>query len=191
MRTRDDLVAWLGALLDGLGLQSTALYGHSYGAWIALAYALAAPDRVRHLVLLDPTCCFTGFAKSYLLRALPMLVHPTPRSRRAFLAWEAGGGPRPDPEMCGLLEAVADFPSSRPVTTRRFAAAELRGLGGVSSLVLFAERSRAHSVLRAADAARRMLPGARIETLSGVGHHALPAVRPPGTDALVATFLTT
>jgi pimeloyl-ACP methyl ester carboxylesterase len=190
IRTRGDLVAWLGALLDGLGLESTALYGHSYGSWIALMYALAVPARVRHLVLLDPTGCFTGFAKGYLLRALPMLLHPTPRSRRTFLAWEARGGPRPDAETRRLLEAAAAFPTSRPVVTRPPDAAVLRARAGLPTLVLLAGRSRAHHVDRVADAARGALPGVRIETLSGVGHHALPAVRPPGTDALVTTFLT-
>ena len=31
----DDMVAWLDTVLDGLGLPTTQLGGHSYGAWIA------------------------------------------------------------------------------------------------------------------------------------------------------------
>jgi len=42
------------ALLDELGLERYALVGASYGGWVALQVATAAPDRVERLVLLDP-----------------------------------------------------------------------------------------------------------------------------------------
>jgi lipase len=40
-------------VLDHLGLESAVLAGHSMGGFVALATALAFPDRVRALVLLD------------------------------------------------------------------------------------------------------------------------------------------
>jgi len=40
-------------VLDHLGLENVVLVGHSMGAFVALATALAFPDRVRALVLLD------------------------------------------------------------------------------------------------------------------------------------------
>ena len=42
------------ALLDELGLERYALVGASYGGWVALQVATAAPDRVERLVLIDP-----------------------------------------------------------------------------------------------------------------------------------------
>jgi len=42
------------ALLDALGLESSHLVGSSYGAYVALACALRAPDRARSLVLAEP-----------------------------------------------------------------------------------------------------------------------------------------
>ncbi|MET0865559.1 MAG: alpha/beta fold hydrolase, partial [Nakamurella sp.] len=42
----DDMVAWVDTVLDGLGLSTTQLGGHSYGAWIAHEYALRRPGRV-------------------------------------------------------------------------------------------------------------------------------------------------
>ena len=41
------------ALLDKLGVRSAAVVGHSWGASVALAVALAAPERVSKLVLYD------------------------------------------------------------------------------------------------------------------------------------------
>ncbi|MFE2422276.1 alpha/beta fold hydrolase [Streptomyces hokutonensis] len=91
-RTPADLMTWLDAVFDGLGVTSAAdLSGHSCGGWIALHHALHAPDRIRRLFLLDPTQCFAGFETAYLLHALPMLLRPTPRRVPAFLEWETGG----------------------------------------------------------------------------------------------------
>ena len=50
IRTATDYVAWLTATLDGLGLGRISLLGMSFGGWVALKYAVAASDRVRHLV---------------------------------------------------------------------------------------------------------------------------------------------
>lgn len=44
----------LDALRDHLGPERTALLGHSWGAVVAMAYAVRHPERVSHLVLLNP-----------------------------------------------------------------------------------------------------------------------------------------
>jgi len=43
--TPEDLVAYLDTVLDGLAVDRVELCGHSFGAWIALTYALARPSR--------------------------------------------------------------------------------------------------------------------------------------------------
>ncbi|MEU3875905.1 MULTISPECIES: alpha/beta fold hydrolase [Streptomyces] len=91
LRTPRDLREWLDAALDGLGLPAAALCGHSYGGWVAAAYALHAPQRVQRLALLDPTQVFGGYRPGYLLRVLPMLLRPTERRVGAFLDWESAG----------------------------------------------------------------------------------------------------
>jgi len=49
-----DFVSWLSATLDGLELDRVFLVGMSFGGWLALNYTVAAPQRVRRLVLLSP-----------------------------------------------------------------------------------------------------------------------------------------
>ncbi|MFD8637481.1 alpha/beta fold hydrolase [Streptomyces sp. NPDC059656] len=170
-----DLVDWLDAVLDGLGPGGpVTLAGHSYGAWIAAHYAAARPDRLGRLVLVDPTRVFTGLRLGYVLRALPMLVRPTPRRIRSFLAWETGGAV-PAADWLRLQDEVAGFPVARPVTGPR---PEPAGLAELPVRVLFAERARCHDAARAARAARLALPGARIDVLPGVSHHALPLTAP-------------
>lgn len=46
-------VGFVTALLDGLGIERCALAGNSFGGWIAWETALAAPDRVAALILVD------------------------------------------------------------------------------------------------------------------------------------------
>ena len=68
--------AWLDELLGKLGITAAAIAAHSYGAWLALRYALHAPRRVSKLTLIDPTTSFARLSPRYLMHALPALVRP-------------------------------------------------------------------------------------------------------------------
>src|SRR6266508_5970951 len=105
MRTRDDLMAWLEAVLDGLGVDLVRLCGHSYGAWQALSYTLRHPERVSRLALLDPTDCFAGLGLRYRLRAVRLLVRPSPDRIAAFLRWETGGAALDPGRLAGRSRA--------------------------------------------------------------------------------------
>lgn len=118
-RTPDDLADWLDAVLDGLAPRGpVTLAGHSYGAWIAAHHAARRPARLGRLVLLDPTQVFAGLRPGYVLRALPVLVRPTPERIRSFLAWETRGATL-DPAWLRLQDETARFPTARPVTGPR------------------------------------------------------------------------
>src|SRR5262249_14500176 len=54
IRAAADYVAWLTATLDGLSLGRVTLAGQSFGGWLAMKYAVAAPERIDRLVLLSP-----------------------------------------------------------------------------------------------------------------------------------------
>ncbi|MEU6174832.1 alpha/beta fold hydrolase [Streptantibioticus parmotrematis] len=186
VRGVDDLTGWLDALTEGLGLRSLTLGGHSYGGWIALHYALRAPrGRVERLVLIDPTQCFAGFRPGYLARAVPMLLRPTPRRVRSFLAWETRGAAL-DPGWLRLQEAAAGFPSARPATGPRPKAEGFRA----PTLVVLAGRGRVQDPVRAARGATRALPHAEVVTLPDATHHTLPHHTPAALDEAVSRFLT-
>ncbi|MFI7092002.1 alpha/beta fold hydrolase, partial [Streptomyces lydicus] len=44
VRRPADLSDWLDGVLDGLGLASAALLGHSYGGWVALCHAVHSAE---------------------------------------------------------------------------------------------------------------------------------------------------
>ncbi|MEU0674624.1 alpha/beta hydrolase [Streptomyces sp. NPDC006172] len=183
-KNTDDLTAWLDALLDGLGLDRTHVCGHSYGAWLAVRYALHAPQRVDRLALVDPTQVFAGFRLHYLLRALPTLLRPTEARARAFLAWETAGT-HPDETWQRLYALAATVPDRKFVTGGRPRAEGLR----MPVLVVLGERSRAHDVAKAADRARRTLPQGEVTLLPGATHHSLPLTDPQRLNDLLTAFL--
>lgn len=187
LRGTADLMAWLDTLFDGLGLNGAHLCGHSYGAWIALNYALHAPERLGRLVLLDPTNCFVGMSPRYLMRGLPMLLKPTVRRIRAFHRWETGRDPE-DPVWQAFLDSTATARRSKVLAMRRPGPQDLRACT-VPTLVLLAEHSRVHDAQRAAAAARRLLPEAAVTTLPDASHHSIPTERPGELNRLVVQFL--
>ncbi|MFC7307114.1 alpha/beta fold hydrolase [Streptomyces monticola] len=187
LRGPGDLMAWLDALFDGLGLDGAHLCGHSYGAWIALTYALHAPHRLGRIALLDPTNCFAGMSFRYLARALPMLLKPTSERWRAFHRWETGRMPE-DPVWQAFLDSAATARRSKVVAMRRPRSRDLRACA-VPALVLLAGHSRVHNVRRAAAAARRLLPEADIAVLPNATHHTLPTEQPAELNRLLTRFL--
>ncbi len=76
IRNAADYAAWLTATLDGLHLDRISLVGMSYGGWLALNFAIAAPGRVRRLVLLSPGGGFVPMARQFGLRGHADAVVP-------------------------------------------------------------------------------------------------------------------
>ncbi|MGA6168540.1 alpha/beta fold hydrolase [Amycolatopsis magusensis] len=170
-RRPGDLLDWLDSVFRHFRLSGAGLCGHSYGAWLALSYALRAPARVGKLALLDPTRCFAGFRVGYLLRALPSLLRPSVARERSLLDWELAGAPV-DPDWLELVALGAGFPSSKIVAGERPRSPRPR----MPVLLVLAGRSRAHDARKVEANARAALgPGSlTVVTLPEATHHSLP-----------------
>jgi len=87
IRNEQDYAAWLSTTLDGLHLDRIDLVGMSYGGWLALNFAIAAPERVRRLVLLSPGGGFHPMAGQFSLRGMLMFLFPTRWTVNSFMRW--------------------------------------------------------------------------------------------------------
>jgi pimeloyl-ACP methyl ester carboxylesterase len=87
IRHAADYAVWLTATLDGLQLDRIRLVGMSYGAWLALNFALALPERVQRLVLLSPGGGFVPMARQFGLRGMLMVSFPTRFTVNSFMRW--------------------------------------------------------------------------------------------------------
>ena len=173
VRATADLTDWLDQLLDALSVPRAAVIGHSYGAYLAVQYALHAPGRVSRLVLLDPTDTFAPLGLGYRLRAVPALARPSGAGMRRFLAWETRGLPV-DETWLDVVAAGQDLGRAKIVMPRRPRADQITGLD-VPVLVIVAGRSRAHDPSRIIARARELLPEATTATLDRATHHTIPA----------------
>ncbi|MEU8225226.1 alpha/beta fold hydrolase [Kribbella sp. NPDC048915] len=182
-RTPADLHIWLSGVLTGLGVEHGALVGHSYGAWVALTYAIAHPERVRRLALLDPTDCYLGLRVPYVARALPSLLRPSAGRVQSFLRWETQGVTL-DPLVLELAGLAAVEPAPPVVRPKRPTAGELRPL---APLVFVANRSKCHNTARLTRRITTLSPNATVVPLRTATHHSLPTLH---TSDLLPPLLT-
>jgi pimeloyl-ACP methyl ester carboxylesterase len=188
LRTAADLAGWLDQVLDWLGVERAALAGHSYGAWLALRYALHVPARVRRLVLLEPTSCLAPLSLAYRLRSIPLLARPSAERARRLFAWETRGRPL-DPEWLAVATAGAALGRLKIVLPAVPKPEELARLA-LPVLVVVASRSRAHDPVLVARRASARLPEVTVETLAGAAHHTIPTEDAGQLTGYIAGFLT-
>ncbi|MBY4212726.1 alpha/beta fold hydrolase [Rhodococcus fascians] len=168
-----ELLNWLSAVLDSLDLPTAALCGHSYGAMIALAFALRNENRVDALTLLDPNSCFGSMSPRYLLHALPILLSPNENRQRRFVEWETGGLAL-DPDWLDVLAlGAAYFPKTKTIVPKRPKPAAFENVG-VATTVVLAGNGKVHNAVRIESAVRTVLPTARTLILENATHHGLP-----------------
>ena len=195
--------------LDSRGIDQAVLVGHSYGGGVALAAARLAPERVAGLVLLASVGpgCLTG--ADWPLAApvsgefcALMAWRLTPWLARAGLAAVARLRRRPlaADEFVNLQTWGYAHHDHGPVwrsflTEQRALMRELDDLTaflpGVTQPVLLLADARDMIIpVRATHQLAAALPGARVELLTGPGHH-LPRRAAPRIADAIAAFLTT
>lgn len=173
IRNVDELLEWIQSVANFLELVRPSIIAHSYGAMIALAYALRAPERVDRLVLLDPNSCFAGMKIGYLARALPLLARPTRKRQRTFIEWETEGT-QLDPDWLDLLARGAEsFPKSKTVVPKRPSKAVISELS-VDTTVVLAPHSKLHDSGEVERSVRSSSKMCRAVTLSSGTHHTFP-----------------
>ena len=168
----------LVALLDHLGVDYAVLVGLSFGGRVALQTALAAPDRVHGLVLLDAVLDGVPWDPESA-RALDEVARQVQAGgvragREAWLAHPLFAAARERPDLADALAVmVAGYPGQHwlgqdPHRQSRPPIEVLEGLA-VPTLVVVGERDVPGFREMSAVLARR-IPGAAYRVVAGAGH---------------------
>ena len=178
IRTATDYVAWLTATLDGLGLGRISLLGMSFGGWVALKYAVAASDRVRHLVLLSPGGLLS-IVRQFGLRAMLMVFFPTRFTVNSFMRWagftDSPGESDAGPVLHLMYLGMKHFRMPKDTLRVNADAAnplsddELRSLP-MPVLLLFGDGEVIYGSAEALERARRLIPHVEGDLVPGCRH---------------------
>ena len=177
------MAADLAAVTDALGSRPLDLVGHSYGALVALRFALDRPERVRRLVLIEAPLPPSRFRELDELtqRSPAEMLDTLPEAMRAMLI---SGGRRAH----RLLESFQFLASETTLLAdlRREPDIDDAELARVRCPVLcvYGERSSCRDV---GDRLARAIPGATLRVLPG--GHFLPLEVPALLTGLLAEFL--
>lgn len=159
-----DLVEWLTATLDGLGLDRVSMAGVSFGAWIALNYALNEPHRVERLALLSPAASLQPLVKQFGLRGMLVGIFPTRRTAASLMGWmgfketaEAGLNTRLIDLMWLGMKHFRMPPEARSLIPEAFSDDELRSLN-MPVLLLMGQHEVFYDSGKALTRARRLVP---------------------------------
>jgi pimeloyl-ACP methyl ester carboxylesterase len=170
-----DLMRWLDATLNSVGVSDAILVGHSYGGWLATRYALHAPQRVNRLALLEPTAVLCPNRPAFGLRALPLVFARSRRPYESFVRWETGGRAL-DAQWLALWSTPYGG-RTKLVWPRQVRRADLASVTVPVTIVLGGQ-SRQTPAARMAQAARAILPDARVLTIPDATHFTLPQQHP-------------
>jgi len=170
--TVEDYASDIAGLLDHLGIQKTAIVGHSMGGYVALAFARLYPDRLTGLglvssqVLADPPDRKEGRYKSAKdvsengIDSVVATMTPKFTANEKLQAFARASMEQQQPTAyIGALKAMAERPDSTPL----LASLEIPVVvvHGTSDALIPVDRARE---------VKAALPQAHLVEISGVGH---------------------
>lgn len=204
-------VADLLAILDGLGLDRPVLAGHSWGGHLALHFAVAHPDRVSGLLIIDPLGAVGDggagdLGRNIELRLLPdevrqldeIKTEPTPPdyrgpSRSLALIWPAYFSSRDAVVTMPEIQTSSECHRETMASIVRHLESDTLGpeLPRLNTPTQFLMGADSPIPPHHGEATARLIPGAAVRVLPQCGHfpwiecpgHSLAALRRlvPGT----------
>lgn len=180
-----DLSAWVGEVLDELGLDRVHLVGYSQGAWHAVLVALNAPERLASVTLIEPGGVFDKPSWSVLLKMIRAGMRRTDENIRKLNDWMSPGYVLNDLEFALAKEALNYRPGIG--WARMLDDSEVRSIA-VPMLVISGAETVVSTPERVAARLADLLPRAEMEIYPGTGHGILGHI-PDRVTPRILTFV--
>jgi pimeloyl-ACP methyl ester carboxylesterase len=186
--SRSNYAAWLADVFDQLEIARAGIVGLSYGGFLALNFALSAPQRVKQLVLLSPGVpSFGKPTMAWAIHGLPMTLFPSRRTAEWLVqGMSVRGYSTADPE-CEQLVAAAMSLRSRIPFRPAFADDEFADLK-TPALLIIGEKEGMYDAQAAVARARQLIPSIESEIIPNAGHM-LTRDQPEKVIARILRFL--
>jgi pimeloyl-ACP methyl ester carboxylesterase len=167
---REDYANWLAEVFDGLRIRAADLMGISYGGFLAVNFALEFPERAERLVLLCPGLPLAPFTSQWMVRGMPMIVHPSNATARWFIRG-ASTSQGPDDLLELFVTGIMSLRSTK-VMRPSIQKDEWRQLR-MPVLLLVGDHEIMYAAGRAIGMARQLIPHIQAELVARAGHFLL------------------
>ena len=167
---REDYAHWLADVFDGLHIRTADLMGISYGGFLAVSFALQFPDRAKRLVLLCPGLPLAPFTSQWMLRGMPMIVHPSSATARWFIRG-ASVSKRRDALLELFITGIAGLRSTKVM--RPSIQKDEWGQLCLPVLLLIGDHEIMYEPRQAIRGAKQLIPHIQAELVAGAGHFLL------------------
>lgn len=174
----DSFAGLVGWVSDVIGDQRVHLVGASYGGVIATHFALAYPERLLSVTLVEPVLTKLLMAKFMAHGIVTGLAIAVPGPQRKVLAQALGVGDVVENDRLRKMGVMGFRSHTRKAlpTPAPFSDAELASLK-VPTTVLLGRHSSIHNARKTADYLRGVNPSLNVALISD-GHHTLPVTHP-------------
>ena len=201
--TVEQHVADAVAVLDTLGIDRTVVLGHSWGGHLAMHLALAHPERVTGLVIVDPLGAVGDGGAPALGAELHRRLQPASAEKFALVSARLEGPAPTDDDFLESLSLLwpgyfADPPSAPPIPPfiraslaayagtsasvgEHFAGDFAGKLRGVTTPAIFVLGERSPMPVSQGEATAALFSSADVDVIPGAGH--LPWYEVPGCVA--------
>lgn len=166
--TPESYMDWLIELVDGLQLNQMSVVGISFGGYLAIQLANAAPQRIAKLILLSPAALLPTRLRFYLRMLAAILLPFLPlRTRQALFLGMASETAAP---IIQQLMTPTDF-QYKMFIPKVISDEDLMKIQA-ATLLLIGERELIYNPSAAVQRATRLIPHIETEIISCAGHAA-------------------
>ncbi len=168
--SRSDYAEWLGDIFEQLHLQQADVIGLSYGGFLAVNFALCAPERVRRLILLCPGIPSLGSPTlKWAIHGLPVTLFPSQLTARWLVQGMSVKGYHSNDIVTEQIMAGAMYLRSRIPFRPVINDDEFRNLK-IPTLLLIGDKEAMYKAKSAINRAQQLIPQVQAEIIVNAGH---------------------